>query len=66
MSLRDFDYSQFLIHVKAHFVETVACIVFIVWLLDTAIKDIRPKLKRIWAFFRPSRKPGDNPPLASP
>ena len=52
MSHTGFDYPQFLIHVKAYFVETIAALGFIIWLLDTAIKEFRPALKRIRDFFR--------------
>ena len=47
-----FDYPHFLSVIKSYVVETVAAFGFLVWLMDTAIKELRPALKRIFQYFR--------------
>ena len=46
-----FDYSQFLTAIKLHAFETISTLVILVLLVDFALKEIRPALKRIRAFF---------------
>jgi hypothetical protein len=51
VSLHGFDYSQFLTALKLYAFETITTVVVIVLLLDFAIKELRPAIKRIWEFF---------------
>jgi hypothetical protein len=51
VSLHSFDYSQFLNAFKLYVFETISTVVVIILLLDFAIKELRPALKRIWEFF---------------
>ncbi len=45
------DYGQFLTALKLYAFETITTIVVIVLLLDFAIKELRPALRRIRDFF---------------
>ena len=51
MAHPEFDYQQFLISLKIYAVETISTVVALVLLLDLAIKELRPALKRIGAFW---------------
>lgn len=45
------NYQQFLTSLKIYAVETVSTVVALVLLLDLAIKELRPALKRIGEFW---------------
>jgi hypothetical protein len=47
----EFDYQQFLISLKIYAVETISTVVALVLLLDLAIKELLPALKRIGDFL---------------
>jgi len=51
VSLNGFDYSQFLTALKLYTFETISTAIVIVLLVDFALKEIRPALKRIRDFF---------------
>jgi hypothetical protein len=46
-----FDYSQFLTALKLHAFETITTLIILILLVDFALKEIRPALKRIRDFF---------------
>jgi hypothetical protein len=51
VSHHGFDYSQFLTAFKLYAFETITSIIVIVLLIDFAIKELRPALRRIRDFF---------------
>jgi hypothetical protein len=57
-TLITFDYPQFLTALKLYFFETISTIVVMVLLVDFAIKELRPALRRIADFFSTMSKKG--------
>lgn len=54
MPRRKFDYHQFLLKFKLYFVETVATVVFVVYVLHAIARELHPLIIDLWHVIQPA------------